>query len=88
LKELSGCDPRVRDYVLENPIAGEVLPKLRGFLDAALPHYMREGKSYFTLGVGCTGGRHRSVVVADELGSHIKSQGYSVAVHHRDINKK
>jgi UPF0042 nucleotide-binding protein len=87
LKEYSGNDQRVMEFVLYNAIADDVLPHLRGFIDAAMPHYVREGKSYFTLAVGCTGGRHRSVVISNELGKHLKSQGYSVKVHNRDIDK-
>lgn len=87
LKEHSGTDPRVVKFVLENDISREVLPRLRDFLDAAMPYYVREGKAYFTLAVGCTGGRHRSVAIANELGSHLQAQGYFVTVHHRDINK-
>lgn len=87
LKQHSGNEPRVREFVLDNAIADEVMPRLKAFLDAAMPHYVREGKSYFTLGVGCTGGRHRSVVISNELGGYLEGQGYSVTVHHRDINK-
>lgn len=87
LKECSGEDPRVVEFVLDNTIADEVLPRLKGFLDASMPQYVREGKSYFTLGVGCTGGRHRSVVVSNDIGNYLAGLGYSVTVHHRDINK-
>lgn len=87
LKEHSGNDTLVKEFVLNNAIADEVLPRLRGFLEAAMPQYVREGKSYFTLGVGCTGGRHRSVVISNEVGSYLIDQGFFVTVHHRDINK-
>lgn len=87
LKEYSGNDQRVIEFVLNNAIASETLPRLKGLLEVALPHYIKEGKAYFTIGVGCTGGRHRSVVVSNEIGDFLKSQGYSVTIHHRDINK-
>lgn len=87
LKEHSGNDHRVIEFVLTGSIASEILPKLKGFLETALPHYIQEGKAYLTVGVGCTGGRHRSVVVANEVGDFLKSQGYSLTIHHRDINK-
>lgn len=87
LKEHSGNDHRVIEFVLTGSIAAEILPRLKGFLEAALPHYIQEGKAYLTVGVGCTGGRHRSVVVANEVGDFLKSQGYSLTIHHRDINK-
>ena len=87
LKEHSGNDHRVIEFVLTNAIAVEILPSLKGFLETALPHYIQEGKAYLTVGVGCTGGRHRSVVVANEVGDFLKSQGYSLTIHHRDINK-
>lgn len=87
LKEHSGNDHRVVEFVLTSSIAVEILPRLKGFLEVALPHYIQEGKAYLTVGIGCTGGRHRSVVVANEVGGFLKSQGYSVTIHHRDINK-
>ena len=87
LKERTGKDHRVVEFVLHNAISEEVLPRLKGYLDAAMPHYKEEGKAYLTIGVGCTGGRHRSVVIAGELGDFLKLQGYSVTIHHRDIDK-
>jgi UPF0042 nucleotide-binding protein len=87
LKEHSGNDRQVIEFVMNNAVATEIMPHLKGLLEASLPHYIDEGKSYLTIGVGCTGGRHRSVVVATEVGGFLKSQGYSVTIHHRDINK-
>lgn len=87
LKEHSGNDRQVIEFVLNNAIASEILPHFEGLLAAALPHYIAEGKAYLTIGVGCTGGRHRSVVVSNKIGDFLKSQGYSVTIHHRDINK-
>lgn len=87
LRPQSGFDEPVREYVMTQPETGEFLDRLTNLLDLLLPAYVREGKSYLTIAVGCTGGRHRSVAIANELGERIKAFGLDPAVSHRDIDK-
>jgi UPF0042 nucleotide-binding protein len=87
LRPLPGTNPKVRDYVLEQPETGPFLAELERLFALLLPAYVREGKSYLFIGVGCTGGRHRSVVIASELARLLESQGVSPRVHHRDVNR-
>jgi RNase adapter protein RapZ len=87
LKELSGLDRPVRDYVLESPEAGEFVVRIDELMSFLLPCYVKEGKSYMGVAVGCTGGRHRSVVLAEEIATRIRKQGFAAAVFHRDISK-
>ena len=82
LRQIPGSDPRVRGFVLGLPETGEFLAKIVDLLTYVLPKYEREGKSYLTVAVGCTGGRHRSVVVSDELARHFRAH-----VDHRDVAK-
>ena len=86
LRPLSGLDPEVRDYVLGNGEAKELLDRLDDLFALLLPAYAREGKSYLSIAIGCTGGRHRSVVLADEIAERIRRRGYAPVVHHRDID--
>jgi RNase adapter protein RapZ len=88
LRPLPGTDPQVRSYVMSQRAYGEFMRKLRGLLDAVVPGYVSEGKSYLTIAVGCTGGRHRSIVVADELAEYFKKRGHNVSVEHRDLNRE
>jgi len=87
LKPFTGLDPKVRQYVLEKPVTGNFLDKFRALLDFLLDGYRREGKSYLTISIGCTGGRHRSVVIVEELRSFFEGKKISVKVTHRDMNK-
>jgi RNase adapter protein RapZ len=87
LRRLSGSDRRVVQYLKAKPETGETLRRLNELLDYLLPLYRREGKSYVTVGVGCTGGRHRSVMVANALARHLRRQAYEVSVVHRDVRK-
>ncbi len=87
LRPLTGRDQSVRDYVLLQPITREFLVKLDDLLATLLPAYVAEGKSYLTVAVGCTGGRHRAVAVADELAKLIRRRGYDPSVHHRDVDR-
>jgi UPF0042 nucleotide-binding protein len=88
LRPLPGSDPRVRGYVTGQQAYGPFMRRLRGLLDVAVPGYVSEGKSYLTLAVGCTGGRHRSVVVVSELASYFAKHGFPVAVDHRDVDRE
>jgi UPF0042 nucleotide-binding protein len=87
LRPKTGLDAAVRDHVLQNAEADEFLRHLLAFLEFALPRYRREGKSYLTIGLGCTGGRHRSVALAEEVGRRLAEQPYRIRVQHRDIHR-
>jgi UPF0042 nucleotide-binding protein len=85
LRPLPGSDEKVRSYVIGQRAYGEFIRRVRALLDVVVPGYVSEGKSYLTLAVGCTGGRHRSVVVADELAEYFRKRGHPVGVEHRDL---
>ena len=87
LRSLTGLDQPVRDYVLAQPDARELIERLDDLLEFLLPAYVKEGKSYLTIAIGCTGGQHRSVVLAEEVGDRLRAKGWSPAVHHRDIER-
>ncbi|MBY0408066.1 MAG: RNase adapter RapZ [Rickettsiales bacterium] len=85
LKALTGLDARVGAYVEEDAGFSDFYGRLTGLLTPLLPRYLAEGKSYLTIGIGCTGGRHRSVHVAQKLGAFLENNGYTVTLRHRDI---
>lgn len=87
LKRLSGHDSRVVKYLRSQPEVKETLERFGDLLDYLLPLYKREGKSYVTVGIGCTGGRHRSVMVANALTRRLKSAGFDAHTVHRDLRK-
>jgi len=87
LKRHTGLDRKVREYVMKSPLARSFLRRLTGMLHFLLPLYRKEGKAYFTLAVGCTGGRHRSVAVAVALGHFLGKEDGSVVVVHRDLSR-
>jgi len=87
LKEFSGLDPQVRSYVLGKAETAAFLQKLTDMLEFLFPYYIREGKSYLTISIGCTGGRHRSVVMAEELRDLFKHKKVNLEIVHRDIEK-
>jgi UPF0042 nucleotide-binding protein len=87
LKPLSGEDPLVRAFVLTDPEAVSLIEHLEGLLKFLLPLFQRERRSYLTIGIGCTGGRHRSVVVASRLRESLAALGYEVGIKHRDVDK-
>lgn len=84
LRPHTGDDPRIREYIMAQPDSGEFLTRLRGFIEFLLPRYRREGKSYLTIGFGCTGGRHRSVAVSLMIAEFLRQSGYDVIIKHRD----
>ncbi|HET8589166.1 MAG TPA: RNase adapter RapZ [Nakamurella sp.] len=88
LRELDGTDQRVADYVLSQQGATEFLDRYLAILDVVGAGYQREGKRYLTLAVGCTGGKHRSVAVAEELGRRLAGRGLTVRVVHRDLGRE
>ena len=87
LRPLPGTEEAVRRYVLEQPESQAFLERLRDLFALVLPSYAREGKSYLSIAVGCTGGRHRSVVVAAELAKILAGLGFPATVHHRDLER-
>jgi len=87
LRPLSGKSEKIRSFVLNNDQTCLFLHKYFELLDILIPQYEHEGKSYLTIAIGCTGGRHRSVVIAEQLREHIASSGHRVALTHRDIDK-
>lgn len=87
LRPYSGKDARVARYIRSFPQTGEFLRRIESLLAYLIPHYIREGKSYLTIAVGCTGGRHRSVALAEVIRRAIQRRGYSAKVVHRDIDK-
>ncbi len=88
LKELTGLDKAVRNYVLCSKDTQKFIARCLDLLDFSVPLYHKEGKSELVVGVGCTGGKHRSVTVAMQLREHFGSLGYKSVVQHRDIDKK
>jgi UPF0042 nucleotide-binding protein len=86
LREKTGEEPEVREFVLGSPGCSELLDKLEDLLTFCLPRWEREGKSYLSIALGCTGGRHRSVAIAAELASRLSAEtGQGVAIVHRDL---
>jgi len=88
LKELPGNHPKVVEFLDKEKDVQETIRRFADLLDYLLPLYRQEGKSYLTIGIGCTGGKHRSVRVAEALASLLKENGYEVIVSHRDIAKQ
>ncbi|MHB8070094.1 MAG: RNase adapter RapZ [Desulfobaccales bacterium] len=88
LKSLTGNDPRVRDYVLGQQETQEFLQQFFQFLDFLLPLFIQEGKTHLTLAIGCTGGQHRSVVIANVLGEHLAQGNLPFTLHHREVTPK
>ena len=88
LKNLPGDDPRVIKYLKTQPEVEETLARFMDLLNYLLPQYKREGKSYLTVGIGCTGGRHRSVMIANELASRLRHAGFEAQAVHRDVRQR
>jgi len=88
LRPLTGLNRRVRGYVLEQDAAQGFLARMRDLLAFLLPGYVKEGRHYLSIAIGCTGGRHRSVVIADEIARFLQEKGYPAAVVHRDIERE
>lgn len=87
LRRLTGHDPKVREYVLERPQTVEFLDTFDDLLRTVLPGYQAEGRSYLTIAVGCTGGRHRSVAVVEELAARLRARALAVRTSHRDVSR-
>ena len=86
-RPLTGRHPRVAKYIRSFPQTQEFIKRISELLIYLLPHYVEEGKSYLTISFGCTGGQHRSVMIAEEVGKHLRKAGYRVKVVHRDSPK-
>jgi UPF0042 nucleotide-binding protein len=87
LRPFSGKNPRVARYIRSFPQTGQFLRRIESLLSYLIPHYIREGKSYLTVALGCTGGRHRSVMLAEVIRRALAREGYSTKVVHRDLDK-
>lgn len=88
MRALTGNDPKIHDYVMGFQVAEEFLKKLTDMVEFLLPNYILEGKNQLVIGIGCTGGKHRSVTLANELYEALqKNQDYAVKIEHRDIPK-
>ena len=88
LRPLPGTDQKVRRYVMKQEETQAFLEELSKLFELLLPAYVREGKSYLSIGVGCTGGRHRSVVIAAEIARLLERLGFPARVHHRDLERE
>ena len=86
-KKLTGRDPRVARYIRSFPQTTEFIDRISDLLIYLIPHYIREGKSYLTIGFGCTGGRHRSVMIAGEIRKRLDRAGFKVKETHRDVGR-
>ncbi len=87
LREKTGRSKSVRGYVLQSEGASQFLEELYRFVDYLMPKFVEEGKSTLTISMGCTGGKHRSVVCSEELKKHLRANSYNARIHHRDIFK-
>lgn len=87
LRPHSGKDPRVSKYIQSFKQTSEFLRRIEGLLEYLIPHYIREGKSYLTIAFGCTGGRHRSVTMAEAVAKALSKKGYTTKVEHRDLER-
>jgi UPF0042 nucleotide-binding protein len=87
LRPLTGRDEPVRDYVLGQPLTGRFLEQVESLLALLLPAYVAEGKSYLTIAFGCTGGRHRSVAIAEAVAAALREKGFELRVSHRDVER-
>ncbi len=87
MREKTGKSQKVKQFVLKFPESKKFISELYRFIDFLMPQFVEEGKSYLNIAIGCTGGRHRAVVMAEKLRDHLKKKNYSIRVYHRDIHK-
>jgi UPF0042 nucleotide-binding protein len=85
LRPLTGCDEAVSQFVMSNPLTQQFVQKVEDLLELILPAYAAEGRSYLTIAIGCTGGRHRSVAITEALAQSLTAQGWRPRVAHRDV---
>lgn len=87
LRDKTGKKKRVKDYVLDTAETKKYLEKLYNFVEYLIPNFIKEGKSYLTIACGCTGGKHRSVIIAEKLKEFLRKRNYDIRIYHRDIYK-
>ena len=87
LRPRTGLDSAVRDYVLEDPVADALIERVHDLLTWSVRHYGERGREFLHFAAGCTGGRHRSVVVVEALSSRLREDGLAVTVRHRDVDR-
>jgi len=85
LRNKTGKNPKVREFVLKEEETKRFISKLYSFVDFLIPRFIEEGKSNLTVSTGCTGGKHRSVILAEKLKDHLKQKNYNVRIYHRDL---
>ena len=88
LRKFRGTDQSVADYVFGFDEANVFLVKIEDMLDFLIPRFQSEGKSYLSIAIGCTGGKHRSVYLAGELGRHLEGEGLTATINHRDLGRE
>jgi UPF0042 nucleotide-binding protein len=88
LRELDGRDPRIQDFLDQSELTAQFQQRLIDFLQFLIPNYAAEGKAYLTVAIGCTGGKHRSVALAEWLGRHYQGVNIPASVHHRDVGRE
>ena len=88
LRPLDGRDPRIHEFLDRTELTGEFQRRLEEFLGFLVPHYAAEGKSYLTVAIGCTGGKHRSVALAERTRAFLEKQQQPASVHHRDLGRE
>lgn len=88
LRPLTGMDPAVKDYIGRWPVTRRYLKRVNDLLDFLMPQLLQEGRAHFIIAVGCTGGKHRSVYVAERIAEHLAELGYKVNVEHRDVDAR
>lgn len=87
LRPLTGHDPKVRDHVLETSSGSDFVDRFDDMIASLLPQYEKEGRAYLTVAIGCTGGRHRSVAIAEEVAGRLRGRGTAVRITHRDVTR-
>ena len=85
LRRKSGVTPEVGEYIAKWPVSQQFQERLWSFVDYLIPHYVDEGKSHLIIAIGCTGGMHRSVYIAQKLYERLRNHGYKITIEHRDI---
>ena len=88
LRPFTGRDKPVQEFVLQHPVTKEFLARFTDMVTFLMPHYLAEGKTHLTLGIGCTGGRHRSVAITQFVVNFLREAGYRVVENHRDIDRQ
>jgi UPF0042 nucleotide-binding protein len=88
LRAIPGTDPEVREWVLDKEQTVDFLKRIENLMDGLIPGFLAEGKRYLTIAIGCTGGRHRSVVCAEEMAQSMRNRGLPVVVRHRDVERE